>query len=60
MATKATVLIAAAAVLAACGTLRAAAPAGPVRFAVLLSPRWPDGAGAEPPPLRPLAEWKSR
>ncbi len=32
-------------------------PAGPVRFAVLLSPRWSATAAAPPPAIVPLAEW---
>lgn len=37
---------------------RVKAPAGPLRFAVLLEPSWPDGKKADPPRLTPLAEWK--
>ena len=38
--------------------VRTSAQAGPLRFAVLLAPHWPDGKQAEPPAIIPLKEWR--
>ena len=37
---------------------RVAAGKGPLRWAVLLEPQWPDGKQAKTPELVPLADWK--